>query len=349
MRRETKIGLLAIATLAVFVIGYSFLKGQDLFSSSNTYYVVYENVAGLGVGDAVTINGYRVGQVTDIALNPENVRSLTIAIRTDEDLPIPKNAGALIKSDGLLGGKFISLEFSQACNGANCAQDGDYLTAAQESVLAGLLGDPADLQQYTKVVRDAAGPVIDSIAGRLDTNGVGRTLRNTEAATANLADLTAKIDRLLARTSNDLASTTNSVAAVMKNLEDNNARIEQILRNVDSTTGKLAEVDLASTLDEVNKTLTQLQSTLSQSDGAIQNLNAATASLNSTEGTLGKLLKEDELHTDLERTLTNLDLLLQDFRLNPKRYVNVSVFGKKGKDYELPEDDPAKEIIPERE
>lgn len=349
MRRETKIGLLALATIAIIVVGFNFLKGREIFSSTNTYYVIYENVDQLGIGDAVTINGYRVGQVVSIKLEPENVRSLTVGMRLEDDLPIPKNAGALIKSDGILGGKFISLVFAEACSGENCAEDGDFLVAATESMLASLIGDPAQFKEYSKAASQAIGPVIDSITAHLDTNAFGQTLRNVESSTESLASLTARIDLLLSRTSNDLSKTTKSVASIMQNLENNNARIESILKNVDSTTTSLSKVDLAGTLAEVNQTLSDLRQTLAQSGGAIDNLNGITSSINNGEGSMGQLIKSDETAERLNRTLANLDLLLQDFRLNPKRYVNVSVFGKKDKDYVLPEDDPATPVQPNPE
>ncbi len=347
MRRETKIGLLALVTLAVVVIGYQFLKGNDVFSSTNTFYIVYEDVDQLGVGDQVVINGFRIGKVTDIQLNKENVRSLIVAITLEGDLPIPKSASALIKSDGLLGGRFISLEFEKACSGADCAVSGDYLTAAEESMIAGLIGDPAALTPYFDLVRDNTGPIIDSITSRTDTNGIGRTMRNMEVTSQNLASLTAKLDRLLANSSSNLSETTSNVASITQNLEDNNAKIESILRNVDSTTSGLAGLDLEKTLTAVNATLTDLKSTLATSNGAMENLAGVTQSINNGDGTLGKLIKEDDIYTRLDRTATNLDLLLQDFRLNPKRYVNVSVFGKKDKEYKVPNDDPAEPQLPD--
>ena len=349
MKKETKLGLLALVTIAVIVVGYNFLKGQELFSSTNTYYVIYENVEQLGVGDAVTRSGKKIGQVTSIEFIAENVNALLVGLTVEEqaNLRLPKDTEALIKSEGPLGGKYIALKYTRPCRDADCAVDGDYLVAGSEGLIESLIGDPAQLREYAEVARDAVGPVVDSIAGRLDTNGVGRTLRNTEIATANLAALTAKLDRLLARTSGDLAETTQSVAAITDNLERNNARIGSILANVDSTTRSLAQVDLAASLRQVDATLQQLQGTLKSSDGAIENLNAVTAKVARGEGSLGKLLTEDSLHTDMERTLTSLDLLLQDFRLNPKRYVNVSVFGKKDKEYKVPEDDPAQNLYPE--
>ena len=345
MRRETKIGLLAIITLIVGFFGYRFLKGQGVFSGRSTYYIVYENVDQLGVGDLVVINGFRVGSVTNITLNPDNVRSLVVAISVDSELPIPDNAAALIKSDGLLGGHFISLEFDEACNGENCAESGDYLLAAEESLISSLIGDPAELSPYIDLVKDNAGPIIDSITSRTDTNTIGRTIRNLESTTANLSRVTEKIDLLLAQTSRDLNRTANSVASITENLARNNEKINSILANVDSTTSAIAEVDLQKTLTEVNTSLEQLRSTLRAADGSIQNLNSLTGKIDSGQGTLGALINDRELYNQLDRTTTNLDLLLQDFRLNPKRYVNVSVFGKKQKEYELPEEDPAKPVL----
>ncbi len=349
MKRETKLGLLAIVTLVVIFLGYRFLKGAGVFSSQNSFSIVYEEVDGLGTGDLVAINGFRVGLVTDVQLNPENVRSLIVTIGVDDELPIPKNATALIESDGILGGKFISLVFDKACSGGDCAVSGDYLTAAEQTVLAGLIGDPAELTPYFDLLRSNAGPVIDSITSRTDTNGIGRTLRNFETTSRNLAALTEKIDRLLARSSNDLTKTLNSVAGITANLESNNAKIGSILSNVDSTTRNLATVDLGKTLQDVELALTDLRKTLNSSSGAIENLDRVTQKIDSGEGSLGKLINDPGIYDRLDRVMANTDLLLQDFRLNPKRYVGVSVFGKKQKEYDLPENDPAKDNSPSRE
>ena len=176
MNRETRIGLLAIAALVIVFVGYRFLKGKDFISSKNVYYVAYPNVDNLGVGDRVTLLGTTVGQVTAIDLNPSNVRELVVAMSVDETLPIPQDAQALIRSDGLLGGKFISLEFEEPCTDTDCAQSGDYLLPAEETALAALLGDPEELQPYFKAVRTNIGPIVDSISSRTDSNSLGRTL-----------------------------------------------------------------------------------------------------------------------------------------------------------------------------
>ncbi len=346
MNRPTKIGLLAIVTIVVIFIGFRFLKGAGVFNSQNSFSIIYEEVDGLGTGDLVAINGFRVGLVTDIQLNPDNVRSLIVTIGVDEDLPIPKDATALIESDGLLGGKFISLMFDRACEGANCAVSGDYLTADDQTLLEGLIGDPAELTPYFDLLRTNVGPVIDSVSSRTDTNGVGRTLRNFETTSRNLAALTQKIDLLLSRSSNDLSRTLNSVAGITANLERNNAKIGSILANVDSTTRNLSSVDLGKTLQEVELALTDLRKTLDSSSGAIDNLNRVTEKIDGGDGTLGKLINDPTVYNRVDRTVANLDLLLQDFRLNPKRYVNVSVFGKKQKEYDLPENDPAEGVVP---
>ena len=346
MKRETKIGLLALITIVVIAIGFQFLKGKSLFSTTATYYVVYENVAELAKGDMVVINGYKIGQVSGIELNMDNVRSLIVSVEVDNSLPIPKTAGALIKSDGLLGGKFISLEFDEACSGDNCAQSGDYLQAAEESIISGLIGDPASLEPYIDLVKDNAGPLLDSITSRTDTNGIGRTMQNLEATSQNLASLTAKLDRLLLTSSANLSATTKHVAGITKNLEENNYRIASILASVDTTTAKLSMLNLEHTLTQVNETLQGLRSTLDTSQQAMGNIAAITESIEKGEGSLGKLIGEDDIYTRLDRTVTNLDLLLQDFRLNPKRYVNVSVFGKKQKEYTYPDEDPAEKDLP---
>ncbi len=347
MRRETRIGLLALVALAVMFFGYNFLKGTELFSDKNTYSVVYRNVDQLSGTDPILINGLRVGQVIDVRLNPEDVRSITVQFTTDEDLPIPKDTRATIISTGILGGKAIALEFGEACQGADCAVNGDFLVADERGILAGLIGEPEEVERYVEILKNNAGGIIDSISTRTDTNALGRTLRNLEQTTSNLNALTGRVNNLLARSSENINETAANVAVLSGSLADNNFRLESILRNVDSATTKLAGVDLGQTLAQANQTLQELRGTLERSGGAIDNLNEVSASLNSEKGTAGKLINDDEMYERLNRTIANLDLLLQDFRLNPKRYVNVSVFGKKQKEYDVPDDDPAATYLPD--
>ena len=341
MNRETKIGALALVAIALVAVGYNFLKGVELFSDSETYYVVYENVDQLAVGNLVTLNGYRVGQVSSVELNADNVRALTVGLRVDEDLPIPTDAQAVIKSDGLLGGRFVALEFDRACEGADCAEDGDFIAAGEESVLAALLGDPDQIRDYAAVAQEAVGPLVDSVSTRLDTSAVGRTLHNLEVATQNLAVVTSRVNRLLISSSQSIAATTENLAVVTGSLAANDTSVGRIIANLDATTGSLAALDLQRTLTAVDSSLQDLRGTLAATTGTIDNLNAITATISDGEGTLGRLVAEDDVYVRLDRTITNLDLLLQDFRLNPKRYVNVSVFGKRQEEYETPEDDPA--------
>ena len=341
MKRETRIGLLAVVAIVAMVIGYNFLKGREVFSSTNVYYVVYENVDQLAAGDLVTINGLRVGQVASATLNPENVKSILVGLRLEEDLPVPKDARALIKSDGLLGGKFIAIEFDRACSGADCAEDGDFLQAAQESVLAALLGDPADLEAYTSTLRESAGPIVDSLFTRIDTNSLGRTLANLEVTSRNLTLVTQRVDRLLARSSASLEGTLANVDRITGTIAGDDARLRSILANVDSATASLARLELEQTIAAAEATLAQVNQTLAASQGTLANLEAVSGAIERGDGALGKLINEDDIYVRLDRVATNLDLLLQDFRLNPKRYVNVSVFGKKQTDYVVPEEDPA--------
>lgn len=345
MKKETRIGILAIVTIILAILGYNFLKGKDFFSSTNTYKVIYNNVDQLVVSDPVLINGYKIGQIVNIKLDPKNVKSLEVSISVSSDIPVPKNAVAVIKSSGMLGGKFISLEFNKACNGTNCAQDGDAIRGRQQGFLEAYVGKPEDLKEYGEVIADSAGPTLDSLLKAADTMSVGRTMSNIEISTQNLKALSKKLDLLLAQSNNDLLATTQNISKITNNIAANNSKINRIISNLDSATQKVAQLDIKKPVDELNKTLVSLKSTLESSKTAIANINEMTTSLAEGKGTLGKLINEEDLYNNLNRTIKNTDLLLQDFRLNPKRYINVSVFGKKQKAYELPADDPAKEKL----
>ena len=342
MSRETKIGLLGIATLLIVFFGFNFLRGRDAFSSDATYYAVFDDVQGLAVGNNVTLLGQTIGKVSELSLNLPDANTVLVGVLVDEDVPFPKSTQAKILSDGLLGGAYLELSMEQPCTvSGDCAEDGDYFQAGKSSLLSSLVGDPAEIAPYLDMLRSNAGPLVDSITSRTDTNAIGRTIEQLELTSRNLSSLTARTDALLARSSRDLSTTLSNIAAITENIEANNARIASILANVDSVSGAVAGLALDETVAEVNASIAELRTTLSSSQSAISDLGELAQKLNEGEGSVGRLLNDDELALRLERAVTNADLLLQDFRLNPKRYVNVSVFGKRQKEYERPEDDPA--------
>ncbi len=341
MKKETKIGILAVLALVGFIWGYKFLKGQNLFSSAQVFYAVYSNVDNLPTSSPVLINGLEVGMVTKQYLDENHPDRIIIEFDVLKEIQVPKNTVAVMQTTSFMGGKSINLLFKGVCSD-DCAQSGDTLASGTAGLLETML-PPELVKDYVVVLRENVGGLMDSVGVRLqgDDTQAGRTLNDLSETIKNLKAITGKVDILVDGVSRGLIGTSNNLNNVSNNLKENNEQITAILSNANAITEDLRKAELGKTVDGANSALVSLQESLDEVKKAALSLESIMAKINNGDGTMGKLIQDPTLYTNLERTSKNLDLLLQDLRLNPKRYVNVSVFGKKQKEYNLPEDDPA--------
>jgi phospholipid/cholesterol/gamma-HCH transport system substrate-binding protein len=347
--RELKIGLLAIIVIFGMVWGYKFIIGQNLLKSSRTFYVDYTDVTALNVSSPVLVNGYQVGAVTSIKLNKNDVNKMRVAFQIENDeIQFGKDSRAILANEGLVGGKYILLDFKDFCT-QNCAQSGDVLEGKTMGLLGSLMGEgelDATMSNMTKNLKE----VISEIGTEGSTGAMNETFRNLQTITANLASLTASTDQLMKRSQSNLQVTLKNVADITDAISKDRERISGLLTNLDSITADIASARLSETIKNSNTAIVEttdaikeFKNTLDVTEETMTKLGDILTKVESGEGTLAQLLTDEQLYTNLEFTSKNLALLLQDFRLNPKRYVSVSVFGKGGKEYVRPEDDPAME------
>ncbi len=308
--KEVKTALLVISSILLFIWGYWFLKGQDILSTDKTFYVVYDNVEGLPNSAPVTINGLVVGKVSSITLDNKTGR-LTVAMQIkNKDFPISKSSTADIYEPGLIGGKQMKIVPNLADH--NLAESGDYLKGQNVPGLTALVGEKLEpLQQKLERVMAAAEVLINNFNTVLD-----------DKTKANLRGSIASLNATMSEMSS-ASKTLNST------LTANKGHIDATMKNLDKASGNFAVVS-----DSIAKI--QLGKTVKKADMAMAKLNNIMTELNSGKGTAGKLLKDEALYTNLSKSTKELELLLQDLRLNPTRYINVSLFGKKNKPYVAP-------------
>ncbi len=337
-KREFSIGLLAIICISVSIWGYKFLLGKDILNPSNTFYVKYATVDQLRPSNPVFVKGFQVGTVQNIQLT-ENHDSVLVTLDITRDVTIPKQTVATIFNNGAIGPKAILLELAGEC----CAQSGDFLKGKIHGMLQSLV-PPEELDLYLNKIKSGVSGVLDTIQNTID-NPQAKSLKDLHETISNLASLTRNLDRLLAQSSANLNASFQNLASISKNLKDNNDKITHILANVEIMTEdfKQAELgkDIKSTVTNLNTTMTDLKSILTQANSTFKDVNHLLDGIQKGQGTLGALTTDKKLYENLQSTSRNLDLILQDLRLNPKRYISVSVFGKKQKEYTLPLDDPA--------
>lgn len=285
-----------------------------MFEEGKTLYAVYEDVGGLQVGTAISINGLVVGKVNAIKFKDRS-GSLVVTFSVRNEFGFSKNSPAELYDTGIIGGKGIQIK--PVFDGAATAKSGDTLPSNIQPGLTQLLQT-----QLTPLQKKVEGAVTNADSLLMNVNEV--------------LDSRAKKDlrETLAGLNKTVASFQKSADALNRILTNNETKLGNSLTSFEELTANFSQFSDSLNNAGLNSTFAKLEST-------ITNLDNLVTRMNNGDGTLGKLLNDEKLYSNLNGASRELDLLLQDLRLNPKRYVNVSVFGKKQQEYELPEDDPA--------
>src|SRR4030095_3965156 len=339
---ECKIGLMAIICIALTFWGYKFLRGKNVLKTSNNYYVRYDDIDQLASSSPVLSHGIAVGTVSHLKLD-DNMQSIIATLDIDNGIRIPKDAVALIVSTSIMGGKAVELKFDGACEGDDCAKPGDFIEGKVKGFFDSLMPSAKD-----STVSNALWALADSLTSPYANNEIAKTYTQLSNLIRNLASITNTINKSMNTYDLHLQNTLANVETITRTLAANQDKIASSMIHLESLTRQLDEADLGKTTGKLNATLDDAQVTINslnksvvEAQHSFTQLSAVMSDLQSGKGSLGKLMKDDALYDNLTLTSKNLNLLLQDFRLNPKRYVNVSVFGKKQKEYEIPEEDPA--------
>jgi len=309
--REVKTGILALIAIVLLIFGYSFLKGKNILENDRTFYAVYKNVEGLIPSSPVTINGLVVGKV--ISINFADTKgNLVVEFNVNNKFPFSKNSLAKVYGGGLIGGKSLAIEplYEQGLD----AKDGDTLPGKIEAGLLELVND-----KLTPLQEKLESAITDADTLLTSVNGV---LSNENKNNLN------SIIKDLSITVRGFKGASNSLNTI---LTANESKLRRTFSNLDEMSTNLNK--LSDSLSHIN--VSKLAKDL---DGVLANLDKISKDLEVGRGTAGKLLKDDKLYDNLERSSKQLELLLQDLRLNPKRYVHISVFGKNNKPYEKPTD-----------
>lgn len=304
MSREFKIGLLTFVSLTFLYLGFNFLKGQDFFSSDKTYKVIYKDLNGLTTASTIRLNGFQVGRILNIEILPDQAHNLMVTIDIRSDLDITQGTQAILKDDGLLGGKMIDLKIA---DNKTVLASGDTLIAASEaSLLAGLTERAEPLVESTDAILKDLRVILDTLA--TSRGNVVATLEDFKEISSTLNSSLAQAN--LAQTLRNFNKLSYDLAALSKDLPP-------ILENANAAMDNFAQLDLKPTLDSANQALAILSDVLRK--------------IEQGEGTLGALATNDSLYNNLNGVSESVDKLFIDLRENPKRYVQFSVFGKKEK------------------
>ena len=306
--KEIKVGALGVITIAILYFGFNFLKGSDLFSTTNEFDVVFDDVQGLQNSNVVTYKGVNVGRVMKIEPDQKN-ENIRVTLAVKKSIIVTDQTTALLSDDGLIGGKMIQLDIKP---GKELA-DGGRLIGKQQLGLA-----DAAIQKITPALNDVDSLVVSLTKVINDFDKSGTALK---ALMASATQSTAGVNELMAKNSANLSKITTNAALLTANLNDLTNKLDTQITPIMAQTGQftsnLNKLELEKTVNNLNTTIAGLQ--------AIMN------DVNNGQGTLGKLTSDDSLYVNMDNTAAALDALLSDMKENPRRYVHFSLFGGKDK------------------
>ncbi|WP_194850342.1 MlaD family protein [Nonlabens antarcticus] len=310
--KEIKVGVLTVAAVALFIFGYSFLNGRNLLKADRSFYAVYNNVEGLTKSAPVTINGLVVGNIDDISFLDSRGR-LLVKFHVQEKFSFSKESTATVYSTGIIGGKALAI-IPNFESDARRAQPGDTLLSKTDSGIEGQIMDEfLPLKDKIENMVVSADSVLTNVNKTLNPDtrkAIAVSLTELNKTLVQVQGLSANANQFLAANDKELSST-------IKNLNKTS-------KNFAAISDTLAKVQIASVVKD-------LEQTIGKFNGVLDDVAEG-------KGSLGKLMTDDRLYTNLERATRQAEMLMQDIKLNPTRYINISVFGKKNKEYEEPED-----------
>ena len=292
MKKEVKIGLAGIVALVLLFLGINFLKGVNLFTTNNTYYIRFDNAKGLSKSSTVYADGYNVGIVSSIIYDYDNPGQVLVEISTDRSLRIPKGSTATL-DEAMLGGCTLNMKLATSL--AEAYPPGDTI---QGSDASGLMSKAADIMPQLEQVVAKVDTLVSTLNRIVADPNLPLILNNAGQITENLNKSTIQLNNILGKDIPQLARTFNTAG-----------------ESVTALTENLNKIDLQQTLDSVNITIGSVHQMMEQ--------------MQSTDGTLGLLMRDPSLYNNLNHTVQSADSLVTDLKAHPKRYVHFSVFGKR--------------------
>lgn len=314
---ETKIGALTAISITFLILGFNFLKGKSLFKTGNYLYARYTDTKKLMPSNPVFVNGFQVGRVSEIEAGSTDVSSVVVSIKLDEAYNIPNDSYAEIESNPL-GASSVVIYRGQSSNFLKA--DDTLATRDSDGMLGSITTKLLPVADQLKATLASLDSVLRNVNTVLDPNTKGNlqsTIGNLNKVSASVMLSAASLQAMLNQQTGALASSLNNMSSFTKNLSDNNEKITSMMSNIDKTTENLSKADIDGAVNNLKE--------------SVEKLNNVMAKINSTDGTLGAIINEKEMYNNINNTMLSLNTLMDDLRVHPKRYVNVSVFGKKDK------------------
>jgi phospholipid/cholesterol/gamma-HCH transport system substrate-binding protein len=312
-KREIKIGIVFIIATVVMIWGLMYLKGLEIFTKSRNIFAVYDNVDGLVVANPVTLNGLQIGQVNVLSFDPRHNGKIVAELYIKGDYPFPANSIARIRSSSLLGSKEVAIILGSS---KTFLKSGDTIQTELEASLSSevnkqLLPLKRKAENLISSI-DSVVIIVQMVLNKNTRENLVQAIDHVEDALRNISHATYDLDTLVSTQRKNIAGIIGNVESISKNLKQNNEKITHIINNLSEVSDSLARAKIPSTIMQVNL--------------AVKNLNKTLEKINKGEGTIGLLINDQKLYIDVENAARNLNLLIEDLKANPKKYVKFSVF-----------------------
>jgi phospholipid/cholesterol/gamma-HCH transport system substrate-binding protein len=312
---ETKVGALTALAITLLILGFNFLKGKSLFKTGTFVYGKFKNTKGIMTSNPVLINGLTVGSVYELEATGKSVDTILIAIKLNRELNIPVNSLASIKENPL-GSSSIDISMG---NSKTYIKNHDTIPTID---VPGALGEittkltpVVDQIKVTVQTLDSVLRNVNSVFDPFTKNNMQDVVANTNRLTTSLLLSAATFQKIMSDQNGALIKSMDNVNSFTRNLAGNNDKINSTLANLQTTTGNLSQADIKGTVASLQ--------------GSVERLNAAVSKMDSKDGSIGLLLNDRQLYDNLANTTRSLNTLMDDLRVNPKRYVSFSLIGLK--------------------
>jgi phospholipid/cholesterol/gamma-HCH transport system substrate-binding protein len=323
VRKEVKAGLLVVVALALFIFGFNFLKGRNIFHKQRTFHAVYSRIDGLASSNPIVLNGLGIGQVTGIKLLPGKDGDILVTFSVNVGhLDIPINSTAKIVSQDLLGSKAVELLLGDS---DMLAVEGDTLRSDIQASLT------EEVSQQVAPIRakaehllssiDSVMTVVQALMTKELTANLERSVQSISKTIQSLEKTAYRIDTVVIEEHSRINAIMRNVESITANFRNNNERLNSIITNFQNISDTIAKANIASTLQHANHALLQTSNIMDR--------------INRGEGSIGMLINNDTLYHNLERASLDLDRLLQDIRVNPHRYLHFSLIGRRNRNLPL--------------
>jgi phospholipid/cholesterol/gamma-HCH transport system substrate-binding protein len=314
--KEVKVGIVTTIAIGCFIYGFNFLKGRNLFSSQRKFYAIYNNIDGLVSANPVLINGFQVGVVGKIQLVGDTTGHIIVTLMLDNDVNIPQSSIARVVSSNLLGSKAVQLELGK---GLDYAANGDTLRSAQEDNLKQAVNKTiAPLQEKAVGLIssiDSVMVVVQQVFNESARQNLAKSFESIKLAITSLETTSFRLDTMVISEKAKISSILTKVNALATTLANNSDKLGNIITNFSSISDSLAKSNLTSVIRNADVALNQASEIMTK--------------INTGQGTMGMLINNDSLYRKLDQSSADLDKLIKDLRINPERYVHISVFGRK--------------------